>query len=178
MAKRQGRVAVSAAQVAFEFEAGPVATVLPLVRPTLPTAVPAPVDAEGWYDRGCDEEAASPDRAASFYRAALAADPGHYGANLNLGRLLHEGGRLAEADALYRTALARRPGDATATYNLGVALEDQGREVEALAAYEQCLAADPGFEDARVNAGRLAGRLGREQDQIRHLGAAVRLARR
>ncbi len=101
----------------------------------------------------------------------------HYGANLNLGRLLHEMGDLQAAEGYYRLALAARPDDTEALFNIGVALEDQARHEEALAAYDACLASDPGHTDSLHNAGRLCEKLGRRELALRHLGAARRLVR-
>ena len=135
-------------------------------------------DAEGFYEWACDLEDGAPEQAREAYRRALALDPRHYGANLNLGRLLHESGDLQAAEGHYRLALAARADDAEALFNIGVALDDQGRREEALAAYEACLAADPDHVDSHHNAGRLCEKLGRREHALRHLGAARRLLRR
>ncbi len=132
-------------------------------------------DAGALYEWGCDLEDGAPAQAREAYRRALALDPGHYGASMNLGRLLHEGGDHAGAERHYRRALEARPGDAHASFNLGVAFEDQGRVEEALAAYEASLASEPGGADAHHNAARLCERLGRREQALRHLGAFRRL---
>lgn len=134
-------------------------------------------DAEGFYEWACDLEDGAPEQARQAYLRALALDPRHYGANLNLGRLLHELGDRAGAENHYRRALAARPDDAGALFNIGVALEDQGRREDALAAYEACLASDPSHADAHHNAGRLCEELGRRELALRHLGASRRLLR-
>ncbi len=135
-------------------------------------------DAERFYAWACDLEDGAPEQAREAYRRALALDPAHYGANLDLGRLLHEGGDARAAEGHYRRALAARPGDAGALFNLGVALEDQGRREEALTAYGACLAQDPSHADSHHNAGRLCEQLGRREEAVRHLNAARRLLRR
>jgi len=133
--------------------------------------------AEGFYEWACDLEDGAPEQAREAYRRALALDPQHFGANLNLGRLLHESGDLAGAENHYSRALEARPDDAGALFNIGVALEDQGRREEALAAYEASLEHDPGHADSLHNAGRLCEKLGRMEQALRHLGAARRLLR-
>jgi tetratricopeptide (TPR) repeat protein len=127
------------------------------------------LSADDWYDLGCDLEAPAPDEARQAYERALALEPAHHEAHINLGRLLHEGGDPLGAEAHYRAALSARPEDATAAFNLGVALEDLGRPADALAAYEQALAADPSLADAHYNAAGLCERLGRHEEALRHL---------
>src|SRR5262249_40351022 len=83
--------------------------------------------AEDWYLVGCELEPHDPERAQEAYRRALAIQPDHPDAGLNLGRLLHEIGRVADAEVCYRRALEARPDDATAAFNLGVALQDLNR---------------------------------------------------
>jgi tetratricopeptide (TPR) repeat protein len=128
-----------------------------------------PLTAEEWYRWGCELEAAAPEEAAEAYRRALALDPRHADAHVNLGRLVHESGDAETAREHYGRALDCRPDDATAAFNLGVALEDLGRPQEALAAYENALALDPGNADAHYNAASLCERLGQPADALRHL---------
>jgi tetratricopeptide (TPR) repeat protein len=125
--------------------------------------------ADDWYEWGCELEAAAPPEAREAYRRALALDPVHADALVNLGRLLHESGDARGAEEHYRRALAARPGDATAAFNLGVALEDLGRTQEALAAYEGAVALEPDNADAHYNAASLYERAGQVQAALRHL---------
>jgi tetratricopeptide (TPR) repeat protein len=162
-------------QLVLDFEVKDVARrVAPLVR----AAARAGAGADALYDWGCDLEAAAPAEAREAYRRALAADPEHSGANLNLGRLLHEAGDLEGAEVHYRRALAAPEHRALAAFNLGVVLEDRGRTDEALLAYARALEADPELADAHFNASRILERLGRRAEALRHLGAYHRLARR
>lgn len=108
-----------------------------------------------WYELGCELEATSAAEARAAYRQALALEPSHVDAHLNLGRLLHEAGDLRGAEDHYRRALAADPRDATAAFNLGVLLEDLGSTDEALSAYEHALEQEPLLEDAAHNAVRL-----------------------
>ena len=108
---------------------------------------------------------------------ALALDASHPGANLNLGRLLHEAGDAGAAEAHYRRALEARPRDAVALFDLGVVLEDRGRLEEALGCYRQALDAEPAMADAHHNAARLCERLGRRAEAVRHLAALRRMAK-
>ncbi len=127
------------------------------------------IDAESWFDLGCELESENTGQARDAYRRALELDPEHFDARINLGRLLHESGEFSAAEANYRLALRTRPGDATASFNLGVALEDQRRPAEALQAYEQAIATDPRYADAHYNLSQLYERLGRPTEALRHL---------
>jgi tetratricopeptide (TPR) repeat protein len=138
---------------------------------------PVTQDAEGFYAWACDLEAVAPGEARAVYERALALDPDHGGANLNLGRLLHEAGDLAGAEARYRRALAVPGHEAVAAFDLGVLLEDRGRDADALEAYARALRADATLADAHFNASRLLERMGRRAEALRHLGAYRRLVR-
>ncbi len=148
----------------------------------LPRGAGAPrageLDAGAWYERACDLEGEAPLEAQVAYRRALAADPRHADAHVNLGRLLHESGDVEGARAEYAAALALRPADAIAAFNLGCALEDLGRSVEAVSAYERALEADAGCADAHHNLALLHERAGRAREAIRHLAAYRRLVGR
>jgi tetratricopeptide (TPR) repeat protein len=159
-------------QALFDFGVADVAAdVAPLLSGPAPEA---PHGADDFYEWGCDLEDGAPEQAREAYRRALALEPGHYGANLNLGRLVHEAGDTAGAERHYRRALEARRGDAIALFNLGVALEDRGAAAEALAAYEESLTADPAQGDAHHNAARVAEHLGQRDRALRHLAACRR----
>ena len=161
-------------QILFDFGA---AAASPPPAPALPEeflsgvreAVGGSASAEEWYRRGCDLESAGPEAAIEAYGKALALDPEHADAHINLGRLLHEKGDAAAAEGHYRRALAARPQDPTAAFNLGVSLEDLGRRADALAAYEKAVALDPRNADAHWNAANLCESLGRIAEALRHL---------
>jgi tetratricopeptide (TPR) repeat protein len=132
-------------------------------------------EADGWYNLGCDLETEDAARARAAYQRALAVDPTHVEALVNLGRLLHEAGDLRGAERSYRRALEARPHDAVAAFDLGVALEDQGRGHDAAEAYRRAIAEDPGCADAHYNLGRLCERLGRRLEALQHLATYRKL---
>lgn len=133
--------------------------------------------ADAWVQRGCELEAGDPDGAGEAYRAALAADPQHVDAHVNLGCLEHEAGRLAEAESHYRAALAVQPDHTTARFDLAVVLEDLHRDVEARAEYQALLAVEATCAEAHHNLARLCERLGDRPAALRHWVAFRQLAR-
>jgi tetratricopeptide (TPR) repeat protein len=130
-----------------------------------------PRTAEQWYGLGVHLETAAPGDARDAYARAVALDPGHASARVNLGRLLQDLGRLADAVVQYRAALALQPDDPIAAFNLGTVLEDLGRRGEAIRAYRQALRADGEFADAHFNLARLYEQAGRRTAALRHLRA-------
>jgi tetratricopeptide (TPR) repeat protein len=162
----------------LDFEVADLARrVAPLVKSAARRGARPPLDADGWYQWGCDLEDGAPAEARAAYRHALALEPRHGGANLNLGRLLHEDGEFKAAEAHYRAALDDPRHRALAAYNLGVALEDQGLSDEALFAYARAVEANPELADAHHNLARLLEQLGRTSDALRHLNTYRRLVR-
>ena len=57
------------------------------------------LDADDWYDLGLDLEAYAPAEARHAYERAVALDPSHSDAHVNLGRILHDAGHARDADA-------------------------------------------------------------------------------
>ena len=135
------------------------------------------VSADDLYRIAATLEESDPVHAAHTYRQVLALDPEHADAHVNLGRLLHEAGEIAEAERHYRATLALRADDATAAFNLAVAIEDQGRSDEALEQYERAVAIDDRNPDAHYNAARLYEKSGKLAAAIRHLRAYRELVR-
>ena len=135
-----------------------------------------PLTAEQWYTLGLDLESAAPAEAREAYTRALALDPRHASARVNLGRWLQADGHPAEAVVQYRAALAAHPHHPMAAFNLGTALEELGRRPEAIAAYRQALEADADFADAHFNLARLYEQAGKRTAALRHLGAYKHLS--
>ncbi len=132
-------------------------------------------DAEDWFERGCALESDDAAAAIAAYQRAVASDPEHLSAWVNLGRLLHECGRLADAEAAYRTALAACGNDPLLLFNLGVLLEDLERKEEALEAYERALHRDPRLADCHYNLALLCEKLERPKQALRHMAQYRRL---
>lgn len=129
----------------------------------------ATMDAEGLFQQAVALEEQSPADAVDCYTEALAQNPRHADAHVNLGRLLHTRGRLREAEAHYVASLVVRPDDVTATFNLAVVLEDLGRVDEAIARYTEALRLDATCVDAYFNLSRLYEKKGEKVAALRHL---------
>lgn len=131
-----------------------------------------PEAAAAHFQRALELEDTDAQQAQAAYLAALASDPRHLEARLNLGRLLHLEGRLDEAERVYRGVDSK---EALLAYNLAVLLEDLGRADAALASYREALALDPQLADAHYNLALLYEKSGRPKDALRHLLAYRRL---
>ncbi|WP_423191965.1 tetratricopeptide repeat protein [Cupriavidus sp. H18C2] len=170
---RRGRWHVDSGQFVLDFDDAPghdAAEVVDLRRRPAPNPIAAshPDDPVAWFDRGVALEPVSPGEAEAAYRTAVAQAPDFLDAWLNLGCLLCDQGRLAEAIAQYRQALSYLSRQPLIHFNLGVALEDAGSMREALQSYHACIALAPDFADAHYNAARLHEALGDPHRAIRH----------
>lgn len=139
-----------------------------------PTSVFAAVDDDP-FSRALDLEETAPEKALVAYEAAAAADPEDVAPRINRGRLLHQLGRMREAEDVYREALGCCGADSLLMYNLGVLLEDSGRTHEALEAYHAAIGEDPDLADCHFNLARLYESSGQSQHAIRHFGQYRRL---
>src|SRR6266516_2306456 len=133
------------------------------------------LDADDWYELELEMEAVDPDEARDAYRRALELDAHHADAHVNLGRLLHEQGMIAEAERHYRLALRENPDHTTAAFDLGIALEDLNRPADAIEAYRAALVTDPRLADAHYNVARLYEKVGKKAAALRHLSSYRRL---
>jgi tetratricopeptide (TPR) repeat protein len=128
---------------------------------------PAPiVEAQAHYSRGHALEDSDVAAARAAYIDALNAHRDHLDARINLGRLLHLGGELKEAEKVYRQA---KTSSAVLSFNLAILLEDLNREEEAIAAYREALAQDPTMCDAHFNLSRLHEKANQPREALRHL---------
>ena len=109
------------------------------------------------------------------YRQAIAVDPRLLDAHINLGWLLHEAGRVAEAERAYRAGLEACGDEPLLLYNLAVLLEELERKAEAVEAYETALNGDPRIADCHYNLALLCEELDRPRDAIRHMAQYRRL---
>ena len=122
--------------------------------------------AQDHFRRGHLLEDSDVTAARAAYLAALSVQEDHLEARINLGRLMHLDGQLAEAERLYRQA---KTSSALLSFNLAILLEDLEREEEAVAAYRDALAQDPLLHDAHFNLSRLHEKADRPREALRHL---------
>ena len=165
-------------QVLFDFGVEELASKAgPFARRAAEEAIATREDlsADEWYELAADLEITAPDEARGFYERALAIDSSHSESHVNLGRLLHEEGKVIEAAGQYAAALETSPDDSTAAFNLGVAFEDLGRSAEAKLAYEQAIRSDPANADAHYNLATLYEAIGDKPAALRHLKAYKKL---
>jgi serine/threonine protein kinase/Flp pilus assembly protein TadD len=87
------------------------------------------------------------------YRKEVALHPNVSEARNNLGVVLADQGRFAEAVAAFRTAIQMSPNHAEAHANLGNALARQGKLAEAVAAYRKALRLNPRSPEAHCRLG-------------------------
>jgi tetratricopeptide (TPR) repeat protein len=161
-------------QYLLDFEGDPARGSLSVIERGDPVAA---ASAEDWFERGCVLEGGDTDAAREAYEHALQTEAAHLGAHLNLGRLLHEVGRLAEAERVYRRAIQLCGDDPLLFYNLGVLLEDMGRKSAAMDAYEKALRHDPRLADCHYNLALLCKALGRPRQALKHMAQYRRLVR-
>jgi tetratricopeptide (TPR) repeat protein len=125
--------------------------------------------AEDWFDQGVALERKDPEAAIQAYERAVAANPALLDAHVNLGWLLHEAGRFAQAERAYRDAIKAGASDSMLFYNLGVLLHDMGRKNEAIEAYEAALRGNPSLADCHYNLALLYEDLKQPKAAIRHM---------
>lgn len=89
------------------------------------------------------------------------------------GVVLHQQGRLAEAETLYRRALAEQPGLFEPRYYLGVLRMQQGRLAEAVSLLEEALRLRPDDVTALANHGLALHTLGRTTEALASFDRAL-----
>ena len=152
--------------------------VAPLARDSVQRALRAASSADDLFQAALEsEEIGSTAEAEKAYRNAIAADPAHVAAHINLGRMCHVGKALDEAERLYRRALELEPNHPTARFNLGVVLEDRGATADAIAEYLEAVRLDPRVADVHFNLARLYQQTGDQQAALRHFSRFRALTR-
>lgn len=133
--------------------------------------VGAPESADHWFNMALEVEESDPQRAYELYLRALADNPEHVEATINIGRLCADKGDLRRAAAYFRQATRIDPEQPVAHYNLAVTLHDLDDWPGAAAAYRAALAKDPDFADAHYNFATLLERQGHKEEARLHYHA-------
>jgi len=137
-----------------------------------PTGCSAP---PGWFALAvAAEEQGDLESAAAGYTRALEESP-DADAFFNLGNVLYELGREAEAADRYLQAIEADKTFAEAWNNLGNALVTLGKLEDAVHAYEMALSLEPDYPDPHCNLSTVLARLNRQVDALSH-GAFCRHA--
>jgi tetratricopeptide (TPR) repeat protein len=158
-------------QYVFGFAIEPSDTGIAVINTEPRDAVAPDPPANDWFAQAIAIEDTNPNAAIEWYRRAIEQDRGHIAAYVNLGRVLQDRDRAAEAEAVYREALRHDARDATLLFNLGVLLHDSGRTSAAIAAYRAALESDPEFADAHYNLALVYEATGATRDALRHYNA-------
>jgi tetratricopeptide (TPR) repeat protein len=89
--------------------------------------------------------------------------------------VLHQSGRLAEAEPLYLQVLRAAPGDFAAQLLLGILRSQQGRKDEALELLNAALAIDPASDLGLLNHGNVLAALERKDEALASYDRAIAL---
>jgi serine/threonine-protein kinase len=115
------------------------------------------------------------DEAVAFFRAALAVRPQSTAVLNNLGRVLHDQGKVDEAVACYRRAIEIDPRFRNGRANLGDALAAQGKLDDAIAAFRTAIELDPNYAWVHNDLGLALQRQGKPDEAIACFRKAIEL---
>lgn len=109
-----------------------------------------------------------------IWRDTLAKNPACWLAHCNLGVILRNQGKLADAEAHYRTALQYRPKFDVVLNNLGALLIDTGRAEEAIEYLRRATASKLDDADAHNNLGIALAQRGRLDEALVHFRETIK----
>jgi tetratricopeptide (TPR) repeat protein len=133
-------------------------------------------DADALFE-AAEEAAASGDLGAAerLYYACLSASPRDPVVRFNIGNVIRDLGRAAEAKAHYLAAIVAEPSFAEAHFNLGHLAMSAGHIAEAVAHLERAVLVEPNYPDPLYNLAGLYIRLDRFRDAVPLLERYLRL---
>jgi tetratricopeptide (TPR) repeat protein len=112
----------------------------------------------------------------SLFEHALAVTSRNFLAHGNLGLVLRQEGRSAEAMTQFSAALAVAPEYVEARNHLGLTQRDLGEPAKAVASFEEVLRRAPDFAPAHFNLGETLLTMGDDRRAIEEFSTTVRLA--
>ncbi len=169
---RSGQWEAASGQLLMDFEVAEVAGSVSFISAAATRRSEAPLD---WFKQGVALEKSDIATAEDAYRRAITADPTRPEPYLNLGALLCESGRCADAVTLYEDASDAVRLEPLIHFNIAIALEDLEQFASAIAAYEHALRLDGECADAHYNLGVLLEKRGDGVGALRHFNAYRRL---
>jgi tetratricopeptide (TPR) repeat protein len=113
------------------------------------------------------------EKAVALYRQALAIDPNHFWARLQLGRCLQSLGRFSEAAEALGACVAIRPKAPWGYSALGLALAEQGRYAEAEHELNRAIDIDPDARPPRLHRGVVYWRQKKYDEAVADFEAAL-----
>jgi Flp pilus assembly protein TadD len=111
----------------------------------------------------------------TLWNHTLEVTEGNFIAHNNLGEILTEQGKAAEATRHFREALRIRPDSKEAHNNLGIIFINQGEAAEAIWHLREAVRLEPAYSDAHNNLGIALVNQGKAAEATRHFREAVRL---
>ena len=115
------------------------------------------------------------DEAEQLFKQALARDPTHQTASVQLGNLDVKQGKFAASLHVLGSALMLKSRDARTLFNLGLAYNGVGQHEQAVAAFKKSLGLAPFSAAVQYNLGTLLLKIGDVRGALPPLRAAIRL---
>ena len=133
--------------------------------------------AEQWFALGMELEAnpESAEQAAEAYRRAVELAPDWTEAQMNLGTVLYQLNRLAEAEAAFRAVLQLEPENPNAHLNVGCLLYELGKLEESIRYLREAVRLAPRYADAYLNLALSCEKHGDEREARQHWQTYLRL---
>lgn len=132
--------------------------------------------AEEWFALGLELEADpdSAEHAAQAYQHAAQLAPEWTEAQMNLGTMLYQLNRLADAEAAFRAVLRLEPENPSAHLNVGCLLYELSRVEEAIEHLRQAVRLAPRYADAHLNLALAYEKRGDERAARHHWSTYLR----
>jgi tetratricopeptide (TPR) repeat protein len=130
-----------------------------------------------WFARGIalEEDPNTQSEAISAYHQALAIEPSHAAAHINLGTLYYNRQEFVLAEKHYRRAIEADPRYSLAYFDLGNVLDETGRVQEAILTYKTALQLAPTYADAHYNLALACEKVREPRKALKHWQAYVKL---